>query len=185
VAQDARDQLLDSLLQNAPLGIAVLDRDWRIARINASAAEILGGRPEDLVGQSLWDGAPKLAGTAYEQPCRTAMDEHAAQRFEEPASGPTRWEVHVTPAKEGLALWWFDLSERARVEDKTLRLRALAHDLRTPLTVIGLNAELLAATAARRGDDADRQKAEAVGRAAQQLSELAQHFSTTLREGTT
>ena len=186
MGQDARDKLLDSLFQSAPLGIAVLDRDWRITRINELAAGILGSRPEELEGQDLWAGAPKLAGTAYEAPCRKAMKERAAQRFDEPADGSAaRYEIQVTPTKEGVALWWFDAGERARVAEKTLRLRALAHDLRTPLTVIGLNAELLAAMAERRGDAGERQKCEAVRRAAQQLSEIAQQLSATLREGTT
>jgi PAS domain S-box-containing protein len=183
VGQDTKPKLLDSLLDGAPLGIAVLDRDWRITHVNALAAGILGARPEALLGEDVWEGAPRLKGTAGEAPCRKALAEGTPASFAQTA-GTATYEVRVTPTKDGLALWWLDVGERARTAERTLRLRALAHDLRTPLTVIGLNAELLSGLAARRGDAGERQKADAVGRAAQQLSDVAQQLSDTLREGT-
>jgi nitrogen fixation/metabolism regulation signal transduction histidine kinase len=182
---EMRETLLDSLVTSAPIGIAVIDRRWRISRINELAAAALGKPAAELVGQDLWASATALQGTPYEAPCREAMTSGAPARFEAADGDDVRWEVRITPAEDGLVLWWLDASARAGVAAKTLRLRALAHDLRTPLTVIGLNAELLAAMAARRGDTGEQQKAEAVSRAAQQLHDVAQTLSATLREGTT
>ncbi len=179
MGREARDELVDSLLEGAPLAVAVVDRNWCVTRVNGLAAGILGKRPADLLGHDLW-AAAGLKGTAYEEPCRTAAAHGAAGTFED----GSQHEVHVTPAGGGLVLWWLDVSGRRRQAERTLRLRELAHDLRTPLTVIGLNAELLAALAARRGDAAEQQKAEAVERAAEQLAEIARQLSATLREGT-
>src|SRR5215207_11581725 len=50
--------LLEALLASAPVGIAFLDDDLRVARINAALAEVLGCSVEQCSGRSARELSP-------------------------------------------------------------------------------------------------------------------------------
>ncbi|WP_261222372.1 PAS domain S-box protein [Ancylothrix sp. D3o] len=52
--------LLNGLVQTAPLGIAVLDRDLRFVQINASLAEMNGPTISEHLGKNVWEILPEL-----------------------------------------------------------------------------------------------------------------------------
>lgn len=51
---------VDALYSNAPVGLALLDRDFRFVRVNAALADINGVPPEQHPGRSAWDIVPAL-----------------------------------------------------------------------------------------------------------------------------
>jgi diguanylate cyclase (GGDEF)-like protein/putative nucleotidyltransferase with HDIG domain len=54
------EMILDTLLGEAPVGFAFVDRDFRIVRINACLAAVNGGTVHDQVGRTVADVAPRL-----------------------------------------------------------------------------------------------------------------------------
>jgi PAS domain S-box-containing protein len=55
---------LESLYAEAPLGLAFLDREMRVVRINRALAEINGFTPEAHLGRTVWDLVPDLRESA-------------------------------------------------------------------------------------------------------------------------
>jgi|GEM_PF-2369229 len=56
--------LLDTLLQQAPVGFAFIDRDFRFSHINARLAETNGLTVAEHIGRSIYDVVPDLAEQA-------------------------------------------------------------------------------------------------------------------------
>ncbi|MEV6058305.1 PAS domain-containing protein, partial [Streptomyces sp. NPDC052107] len=51
-ARDAGTVTLDALFTQAPIGLAVLDSDLRVVRINTATPAMQGRREEDVVGRT-------------------------------------------------------------------------------------------------------------------------------------
>lgn len=105
-----------------------LDRDWRITYVNARALQfarsLLGEEltPERVLGRSLWDLVPALAGTPVEDEYRAAMDAQRTAVFEysHPGGGPV-FAVHAYPSEEGLSVYFRDVTEQRRTSDELER----------------------------------------------------------------
>jgi PAS domain S-box-containing protein len=148
-----RQALLDTILQNTPALICVIDLEGRYVHVNRrfeelvqrSAAEIIGRRPRDLF-------PPELAA-GYEENHQRVIREGRACEFEETiwhADGPHTYAAVKAPFADALGYTAgiievaTDISERKRVEDllretdrrKNEFLAMLAHELRNPLVPI-------------------------------------------------
>lgn len=156
------------ILNSAGEGIFGLDRDGRAIFVNAAAAEILGWRPEELIGRPMHevvhdhkpDGSP-----CRRQECRVyrtlrgESEEHAAQEWfsrKNGASFPV--EYTCTPIREngtimGAVLTFRDTSEKRRLEAQLRQAQKLesigqlaagiAHEINTPTQYIGDNTRFL------------------------------------------
>jgi PAS domain S-box-containing protein len=65
-AREAR-ALLDTLIDQAPIGVGFLDRDGRYVRVNEALAEINGVPPAEHVGRTVAEIVPHVAGTVTAQ----------------------------------------------------------------------------------------------------------------------
>lgn len=53
-------------------GVILVNRDWQLIYMNASAEGLLGSKP-NLIGQYFWYAFPLRGGGDFEQACRRAM----------------------------------------------------------------------------------------------------------------
>jgi PAS domain S-box-containing protein len=94
----------------------VLDRDWRYTYLNQPASAFhagLGLGREQLLGRTVWECLPGLAGTAFEETGRRAVAEQRPAEVElfYPPTG--RWyEVRFFPSPDGLASSLRDVTDR-------------------------------------------------------------------------
>lgn len=120
--------VLERALEAMPAAFAFLDHDWRLEYVNALAQELMGRPPEELMGRSLWEIYPDLAGTSFESAYREAAATGQAVIFEAQytgSGGPNGWfEVRAWPGPDGMALYWVDVSDRHRVEEASQRAAA-------------------------------------------------------------
>jgi len=118
-------------------------------------------------------------GSEYERNYREALHTGTPRLFEAYFPPLTLWtEVHVYPSEQGLSIYFQDITERKRLEQKLLdaaKLESLgvmaggiAHDFNNLLTGILGNASLLAELP----DSADRQLAEDIMKAAERAADL-------------
>ncbi|HEY4597645.1 MAG TPA: ATP-binding protein, partial [Thermoanaerobaculia bacterium] len=147
-------------LENISDAYLAVDRDWRLVYANRSFLERYGrGQLENVLGVSLWEVYPELAGTELEERYRRAMAEGTPDTFEMRSYLSDRWfRVVVEPTEDGLAIAATDLShlkrteeelraakeeaERARAEAEAANrmkdqfLATLSHELRGPVHAI-------------------------------------------------
>jgi PAS domain S-box-containing protein len=97
--------------------------DWRLRYVNRAAEEVLRGTGHDggspLVGRSIWELYPHLAGSRFERELRRAAEEGVPGYFEEYyGAGGTWTEVRCYPMpRGGVAAVWKDITERKRAEE--------------------------------------------------------------------
>ena len=146
-----------------------LDHDFRVVSVNRTMMRNVGLTRDAMVGRSIWELFPGLAGSPFERAYRRV----AAERVEEHVTNAYRdgrldliAEVDVYPTPQGgIAIFWRDVTERehtnaererARAEAEDARAEAeaanrakadflavMSHELRTPLNAIGGYAELI------------------------------------------
>lgn len=106
-------------------GFFALDRDWRFIYVNQRAASIAGLKPEELVGQNIWEKFPQLVGTELEQKYRAALLKNQPQEFETAGILTGQWyHVRVHPSRKGVSIYWQDTTARKKTEDALKRSEA-------------------------------------------------------------
>jgi len=156
-----------------------LDCDWKFTYFNRRFEEIIGKQSPDLIGKIFWEQFPDIVGSQYEHHYREAVRTGKPELFVAYYPPLSLWtEVHAYPTKKGLSIYFQDISERKRLEEKmrdTAKLESLgvmaggiAHDFNNLLTGILGNASLLAESV----NAGDRDLASEIVKAAERAADL-------------
>jgi PAS domain S-box-containing protein len=143
-AETAR-RALAHMLERVTDAFMALDTEWRFAYLNGRAAEILGRRPEHLLGKRILTEFPEGAGHPFQRAYQQAAAEQRPVYVEEYYPPLDRWFEHrIYPSAEGLSIFFRDVTERRRADealrDSETRLRLLIEQL--PGTLWTTNREL-------------------------------------------
>ena len=111
---------VDPMLEAMPVGLYVLDADWRFTYANAEAEHLIGRRREDVVGQSLWDAFPAAVGTEIEDSYRRAVATGESVSFETYYPEPLNawYDVRALPGPAGLSVFFLEVSERRLAQER-------------------------------------------------------------------
>jgi PAS domain S-box-containing protein len=173
-AEAAKEQVV-SILESITDGFLAFDRSWRFTYLNHEGARTLGRSAEDLVNKNLWEEFPELAETSFGRLYKRAMVEGVVLELEDFYPPFNAWfAARAYPSAAGLSLYFRDISERKRAEiereqllareqearrlaEEAVRLRdeflsVAAHELKTPLTSLLGNIQLMQRRALRDGD---------------------------------
>lgn len=133
-----------------------VDRHWRFTYVNRVAnlaiRPLLRSRPDELLGRSLWEAVPDLLGTRFETDFRRSMLREVPASFEEFFEPYHLWfEVRAYPAKDGLSVYFSDITARKHKEQELQRaihardefLSIASHELRTPITSLKLQTQMM------------------------------------------
>ncbi|MFL5605880.1 MAG: PAS domain-containing protein, partial [Gemmatimonadaceae bacterium] len=123
--------LLAEALDSLPDAVTVLDYDFRVRYLNATAARTLresGIEPASVVGRVLWDAMPAALGSEWETSLRRAAAERVTVTFERHAPALGRWtETRIVPSADVITAYTRDLTERHEAEQRADESRALLH----------------------------------------------------------
>ena len=124
--RDESQTIFDSMIE----GFGLLDRDWRLVKMNAAGLKLLG-RGSEVLGVDFRDAFANMRGTSIDSLCRHVKESRVADITEYPhplADGGVRWlEVRAFPALEdGVALFLRDVTLRRDAQE---RLRDTAERL--------------------------------------------------------
>jgi PAS domain S-box-containing protein len=114
------------LVEGMAVGFVTLDRTWVITHVNAEAERIIGVPRAELLGRDLWERFPEAVGSEFEVGYRRAAETGQQVVFDAyyPPPLDTWVEVRATPAPDGLALYFLDISARRAVQVQAERAAA-------------------------------------------------------------
>lgn len=129
----------NTILESITDAFLTLDANWNFAYVNREAERILRRPRAELVGCNVWEAFPDAIGSPFYVAYHQALAQQVATEFEafyEPLD--TWFDVRAYPAKEGLSVYFRDITERKRTEEALLwesRVNASIADLsRTLIT---------------------------------------------------
>jgi PAS domain S-box-containing protein len=119
----ARERATD-ILESISDAFYAVDGEWRLTYVNGKAEELWGRSREELLGKNVWEEFPEEVGSESYRQIRRAMQEGETTEFEAllPISGA--WVAgRAYPSREGLSVYFRDVTERKRAEEALGRVR--------------------------------------------------------------
>jgi PAS domain S-box-containing protein len=104
---------LEATLERMSDAFYLLDRDWRFLYFNAAAERLLDRRRHELLGQTLWEAFPALAGSDLEPAYRSTMADGRTRRLDFHYAPQDRWyDTTAFATDEGLAVYFRDNTQQ-------------------------------------------------------------------------
>ena len=105
------------LLERVSDGFVAFDAQMNYTYVNKKGAELLGRKPADLIGKNYWVEYPEAKGTPFANAYQRALETQQPILFEDYYEPFDRWfENRIYPSKEGLAIFFTEITERKRAE---------------------------------------------------------------------
>ncbi len=105
-----------SLIDRVSDAFVSLDKDWNYTYVNKKAGEIFNRKPESLLGKNIWVEFPEGIDKPFYHAYYTAMQTQQYQYVEEFYYPYEKWfENHIYPSKEGLTIFFKDITEIKKV----------------------------------------------------------------------
>ena len=159
---DNRRRFTEALLYGVSAGVLGLDRDGRIFLPNQSALELLGCKPEDLIGNPLETAVPEMAGLmALLRSGKRAQAQDKISLVRNKRARDLLVRIGVQRGEDrviGYVVTFDDITalvQAQRAAAWTDVARRIAHEIKNPLTPIQLSAERLKRKYRKQIDDSD------------------------------
>ncbi|MBD2560229.1 MULTISPECIES: GAF domain-containing protein [Nostoc] len=107
-----------NLLESITDGFFALDKKWRFTYINGQAERLLQKSQNELLGKNIWEVFPEIIDTTFHREYHRAILEQVSVEFEEFYPSLNCWlQVHAYPAKDGLSVYFQDITERRKTAE--------------------------------------------------------------------
>ncbi|WP_340106216.1 PAS domain S-box protein [Rhodohalobacter sp. 8-1] len=116
---EERNEILESIGD----AFFAVDKNWIVTYWNNVAEEVLRTPRETIVGENLWDIFKDAIDLKFYEQYHIAMEENKTVSFEEYYPTLEAWfEVSAYPSKDGLSVFFRDITERKETEKQLLEL---------------------------------------------------------------
>lgn len=127
-AAAAAERRTRGILEGFADGLVMLDREGRFTYVNRAAQHLLRRPGEELLGREARAVFPPSLYLDFYRELQRGAASQAPVRFEASAPDDVWIEVHAAPSREGVAMYFRDVTERRRHEEK-LRSMTLIDEL--------------------------------------------------------
>lgn len=105
------------------------DKDWRFKNINARAAKIVGMNVEKMIGKNLWEVYPTFKDSEAYAVFTNAMKTQEYTHFVQYHASHNSWiENHLYPSKDGLSVYFRNITKKKQAELEKQKLIALVEN---------------------------------------------------------
>ncbi|HEY8910698.1 MAG TPA: ATP-binding protein [Desulfosporosinus sp.] len=129
-------------------GFYALDRNWQFTFVNNKISRVISADNTELIGRNIWEVFPQAMGSLTYDKMHEAMSQNESVHWE--AGSFTipdqNHEYHAYPYKEGLTVFFRDITELKQQQQELFRLERLnligqlaagiSHEIRNPLTTV-------------------------------------------------
>ncbi|MEP0916466.1 response regulator [Leptolyngbya sp. DQ-M1] len=120
---EAQRNRANNILESITDSFFALDQNWHFTYVNSQAELTLQRKREDLIGKNIWDEFPEAVGAEFYQQYHRVRTEQVAVKFEAFYAPLNAWmAVHAYPAKDGISVYFQDISDRHRKQQELDRL---------------------------------------------------------------
>lgn len=113
----------DCTIERMTDAFVALDHNWRYRYVNQKAAMLFNRRQEDLVGKYIWKEFPEGVGQPFYRAYQKAATHRVCISIEDYYPPWDRWfENRIYPSKDGLSIYFQDVTDRKRQERYLKRL---------------------------------------------------------------
>ncbi|MEO9021524.1 MAG: PAS domain S-box protein [Ginsengibacter sp.] len=111
-----------TLVERVSDAFVAIDNNWNYIYVNKKAGELLGIDHEYLLGKNIWNEFPEVIDGAFHQACIKAMEGQKQLTVSEYYPNFDRWlENNIYPSREGLSIYFRDVTERKLAEQKIVK----------------------------------------------------------------
>ena len=119
-AESSRNQITN-IIESITDAFFALDKQWQFTYVNHQAELILQKTRSQLIGKNFWDEYPEAVNLAFYEQYHQAVSQQVSVEFVEFYLPLNIWvSVHAYPAKDGLSVYFQDITERKQNEVKLL-----------------------------------------------------------------
>jgi PAS domain S-box-containing protein len=113
LAQGEMAQMLSRITD----GFSSLDTNWVYKYINDKAGELIGRKPKDLIGKTIWKEFPESVGQSFHKACMLAMQTQKYAYQQEYFPPLDEWfENHIYPSPDGVSIFFRNISEQKKAQ---------------------------------------------------------------------
>lgn len=117
---------METTLNNISDGFVSLDTNWCYTFVNKKAGEFLGRNPQSLIGKHIWTEFPEGVGLPFYNAYYKAVETKKTIYFQEFYEPFQKWfENRIYPSKNGLTIYFTDITERKISEENNQMLLSL------------------------------------------------------------
>jgi len=124
---------IEDIFESITDGFYAMNEKFEVTYINKEAEKILKCSRTDILGKELWEFLPSSRETNFYTQYQYALKEKVSVHFEEFYAPLGVWgSMHVYPTKEGLAVYFVDVTAQKKIQEKILKadqtLRAIINN---------------------------------------------------------
>lgn len=146
-ARTAR-QRAATILESISDGFVGLGFDWCYSYVNARGAELLGRRPEELIGRHIWTEFPTGLGQPFHHAYERAMADRVPIQLRQYYEPWGRWfENRIYPTPDGIAIYFTEITDQVLaeqvVEESERRLRDIMDSMFVFVGLLSLDGRIV------------------------------------------
>ena len=124
------DEQIVNFLEGMSDAFFALDTQWRFSYVNYKAAQYLQRSPEELFGKNFWEEFPGLINSVFYDQYHKAVAKQVGVIFEK-YYRPLKvwWEVRVFPSRDGISVFFHDITTRKKMESALRKERNKTENL--------------------------------------------------------